>query len=94
MATNNLSLLRNFLNTLPNNSIYSLAINGIGKSDINASNLFNNYQNLNKITSLNITYNITHMNYMFSNCYNLTTIPNFNTSNVISMSNMFDCTIY
>lgn len=94
MATNNLSLLRNFLNTLPNNSIYSLAISGIGKNDIDASNLFNNYQNLNKITSLNITYNITHMNYMFSNCYNLTTIPNFNTSNVVSMSNLFDCTIY
>ena len=48
MATNNLSLLRNFLNTLPNNSIYSLAINGIGKNDIDASYLFNNYQNLNK----------------------------------------------
>ena len=59
MATNNLSLLRNFLNTLPNNSIYSLAINGIGKNDIDASYLFNNYQNLNKITSLNITYNVT-----------------------------------
>ena len=94
MATNNLSLLRNFLNTLPNNSIYSLVINGIGKNDIDASYLFNNYQNLNKITSLNITYNVTNMNYIFSNCYNLTTIPNFNTSNVVSMSNMFNCTIY
>ena len=71
MATNNLSLLRNFLNTLPNNSIYSLAINGIGKNDINASYLFNNYQNLNKITSLNITYNVTNMSSMFYSCYNL-----------------------
>lgn len=68
MATNNLSLLRNFLNTLPNNSIYSLAISGIGKNDIDASNLFNNYQNLNKITSLNITYNITNISSMFYGC--------------------------
>lgn len=35
------------------------------------------------------TENVTTMRYMFNNCNNLTTIPQFNTSKVTDMNNMF-----
>ena len=88
MASNNMSPLRNFLNTVPNNSIYSLSINGIGNTDINASSLFESFDNLNKISKLNNTFNLSNMSSLFTHCKNLVNIPNFNTSNVIDMSYM------
>ena len=89
MASNNMSPLRNFLNTIKN-SVYNISsIDGIGNTDINAGSLFNGFSNLYRIGSLNYTNYITNMSYMFYHCDILTSIPNFDTSNVTDMSYMF-----
>lgn len=53
--------------------------------------LFYNYSgtSVNDLISYNDTENVTNMANMFSNCTNLTTIPQLNTSNVTSMFGMF-----
>lgn len=54
--------------------------------------LFFNYAgtSANDLISYNDTSNVTNMDSMFSECINLTTIPQIDTSNVTDMSNMFD----
>ena len=89
MASNNMSPLRNFLNSIKS-SVYNISIDGINSVDKNASNLFFNFPNLYRAISLNDMNYITNMYNMFSGCYNLINISNFNTSKVINMSCMFD----
>ena len=89
MASNNMSPLRNFLNSIKS-SVYNISIDGINSVDKNASNLFFNFPDLYRAISLNDMNYITNMYNMFSGCYNLINISNFNTSKVINMSCMFD----
>ena len=90
MASNNMSPLRNFLNSIKN-SVYNISIDGIGNTDINASSLFNGFPNLYRTITLNDMNYITNMSKMFNNTKNLSQIPNynFNTSNVTNISWMF-----
>lgn len=93
MASNNMSPLRNFLNSIKN-SVYNISIDGIGNTDINASKLFNSFPNLYRAITLNDMNYVTNMYSMFENTKNLSQIPNynFNTSNVTDMKYMFeDC---
>lgn len=54
-------------------------------------NLFYNYRgtSIDGLISYGDTANVTRTDYMFSSCYNLTTIPALDTSKVNNMSNMF-----
>ena len=90
MASNNMSPLRNFLNNIKN-SVYNISIDGIGNTDIDASNLFNSFLNLYRAITLNDMNYVTNMSSMFNNTRKLSQIPNynFNTSNVVDMSYMF-----
>ena len=90
MASNNMSPLRNFLNSIKD-SVYNISIDGIGNTDINASSLFNGFSNLYRAITLNDMNYITNMSGMFNNTRELSQIPNynFNTSNVVDMSHMF-----
>ena len=90
MASNNMSPLRNFLNSIKN-SVYNISIDGIGNTDINASSLFNGFPNLYRTITLNDMNYVTDMSRIFNNTKNLSQIPNynFNTSNVTNMSYMF-----
>ena len=91
MASNNMSPLRNFLNSIKN-SVYNISIDGIGNTDINASSLFNSFPNLYRAITLNDMNYVTNMYSMFENTKNLSQIPNynFNTSNVTDMKYMFE----
>ena len=51
--------------------------------------MFNSCTNLSTINTLDLGFNIKNTSWMFSNCYNLTVIPNFYTLNVINMIYMF-----
>lgn len=88
MASNNMSPLRNFLNSIKN-SVYNISIDGIGNTDINAGSLFNGFSNLYRVGPLNYTNYINNMSSLFGSCDNLTNILNFDTSNVTNMSDMF-----
>ena len=90
MASNNMSPLRNFLNSIKN-SVYNISIDGINSVDKNASSLFYNFPNLYRAISLNDMNYITDMRLLFFNTGKLSQIPNynFNTSNVINMYSMF-----
>ena len=90
MASNNMSPLRNFLNSIKS-SVYNISIDGIGNTDINASSLFNGFPSLYRTITLNDMNYITNMSRIFNNTKNLSQIPNynFNTSNVTNMSYMF-----
>ena len=90
MASNNMSPLRNFLNSIKN-SVYNISIDGIGNTDINASRLFNSFPNLYRAITLNDMNYVTNMSRIFYNTKNLSQIPNynFNTSNVINTYGMF-----
>ena len=90
MANNNMSPLRNFLNSIKN-SVYNISIDGINSVDKNASSLFYNFPNLYRAISLNDMNYITDMRLLFFNTGKLSQIPNynFNTSNVINMYSMF-----
>ena len=93
MVSNNMSPLRNFLNSIKN-SVYNISIDGINSVDKNASSLFYNFPNLYRAISLNDMNYITDMRLLFFNTGKLSQIPNynFNTSNVINMFSMFyDC---
>ena len=93
MASNNMSPLRNFLNSIKN-SVYNISIDGINSVDKNASSLFYNFPNLYRAISLNDMNYITDMRLLFFNTRKLSQIPNynFNTSNVTDMFSMFyDC---
>lgn len=60
-----------------------------------AEKLFYNYKGttVDGILYYSTTSNVTNMKYMFNNCTNLTSIPEFDTSKVANMDNMFsDCT--
>ena len=58
----------------------------------NAQYLFKSYTgtSVDNLIQPNDTENVTNMKYMFSNCTNLTTIPQLNTSNVTNMYGMFN----
>jgi len=58
------------------------------KSGTSFNNLFNHSNNIIEVLGAN-TSNITEMQYMFSICSSLTTIPLFNTSKVTDMKGMF-----
>ena len=90
MASNNMSPLRSFLNSIKN-SVYNISIDGIGNTDINAGSLFNGFSNLYRVITLNDMNYITDMYSMFNSAKNLSQIPNynFNTSNVTHMGIMF-----
>ena len=88
MASNNMSPLRNFLNSIKS-SVYNISIDGIGNTDINAGSLFNGFSNLYRVGPLNYTNYINNMSSLFGSCDNLTNISNFDTSNVTNMSDMF-----
>ena len=57
-----------------------------------ADNLFNGYKgtSVDELISFNDTSNVTTTKYMFSNCSNLTTIPQLDTSKVTVMQFMFN----
>ena len=57
-----------------------------------ANHLFNGYKgtSVDELISFNDTSNVTTMSYMFSNCSNLTTIPQLNTSKVTTTQFMFN----
>ena len=72
-----------------------------GKNGVQEGNLSNtnnlNVQEVRNRTDLysNLSYlelneNVTNLSRAFASCYNITTVPNFNTSNVTDMSNMFN----
>ena len=88
MASNNMSPLRNFLNSIKN-SVYNISIDGIGNTDINAGSFFDSFKNLYKVTKLNNTNCINITYDMFHFCSNLTAVSNFDTSNVTNMDSMF-----
>lgn len=54
--------------------------------------LFNNYKgtSVDGLIGFNDTANVTNMEHMFNDCYELTTIPELYTSNVTDMSYMFN----
>ena len=90
MASNNMSPLRNFLNSIKS-SVYNISIDGIGNTDINATELFRGFPSIYRITSLNDMNYVTNMHRIFCLSNKLISIPNynFNTSNVINMRQMF-----
>ncbi len=50
---------------------------------------YSSAKNFDGIIQYEDTTNVTNMGYMFQNCSNLTTVPQFNTSKVTKMSSMF-----
>ena len=48
------------------------------------------YKTMTTVPDLLDISNVTYIDYMFSSCWSLTSIPQLNTSNAISMSGMFD----
>lgn len=69
MASNNMSPLRNFLNSIKN-SVYNISIDGIGNTDINARSLFDTFPNLYRVIILNDMNYVTSMYSMFNSAKN------------------------
>ena len=79
-----------YANTLFFNNRNISSINTIDFLNVKATyNMFEKCTNLSIINKLNFGFNIENTSSMFSYCYNLTNIPNFDTRNVIDMSYMF-----
>ena len=57
-----------------------------------SQSLFNNYKgtSVNDLISYNDTSNVTNTSYMFTNCSNLTSIPQLDTSKVTNINNLFE----